>query len=215
MTYTTASGEVIPQGPDAFNPPAQFKTWADHQAMWNSRVIVPLDANRTALASPELRDGVRCLVTGTGIEWLRVGGVWKPWDSVWITDTPVLTSVTVGNGASTGRHQFRAGQCFVEGRLLLGSTTTFSGQPKVNHVYGTADAGSFAATAWPLGKLFALDAGVALYYGEVVGETATQASLYAADTSSTYARGAQVSLTVPFTIGNADSLLWKYDYTPA
>lgn len=75
--YTTVAGEQIPQGPDAFNPPAQFKTWADHAALWHNRIVVALDANRTALAAPELRDGLECYVTGTDVTWLYEGSSWR------------------------------------------------------------------------------------------------------------------------------------------
>jgi hypothetical protein len=74
MTYTTGSGVPIPQGTDAFNPPAQFKDWGDKAATYENHVVVALDSERLALVAPVLRDGLRCYVSGTGIEWLYLGG---------------------------------------------------------------------------------------------------------------------------------------------
>lgn len=76
MTYTTASGVQIPQGPDAFNPPAQFRTWADGDDVFNNFLNVNLDSERTALAPPKLRDGVFCSVRTTKTLWVYQGTTW-------------------------------------------------------------------------------------------------------------------------------------------
>ena len=76
MTYTTASGIQIPQGTDAFNPPAQFRDWADSEAEFDNFLNVNLDSERTALAAPQLRDGVFCWVRATQTLWCYQGTTW-------------------------------------------------------------------------------------------------------------------------------------------
>lgn len=85
MTYTTPSGVQIPQGTDAFNPPAQFKTWADGDDAFNNCLNVNLDSDRTALAAPTLRDGILCWVRSTKTLWSYQAGWTVVWsDSGWI-----------------------------------------------------------------------------------------------------------------------------------
>ena len=76
MTYNTASGVPIPQGTDAFNPPAQFRDWADGDDAFNNALNVNLDSERTALAPPKLRDGILCWVRTTKTLWSYQGTTW-------------------------------------------------------------------------------------------------------------------------------------------
>ena len=85
MTYNTASGVPIPQGTDAFNPPAQFRDWADGDDIFNNLLNVNLDSERTALAPPKLRDGIFCWVRGTKTLWSYQGTTWAV---IWSSGTP-------------------------------------------------------------------------------------------------------------------------------
>lgn len=75
--YTTASGIQVPQGPDSFSPTAQFKDWADGEAVFDNFLNVNLDSERTALSAPKLRDGVFCWVRATSTLWVYQGTTWR------------------------------------------------------------------------------------------------------------------------------------------
>lgn len=128
MTYTTASGVVIPQGTDAFNPPAQYKTWADKAATYEYFTSVQLDSDRTALAAPEKRDGLYCYVRATKILWVY-DGAWKPWESDWISATPIVTaqSGSFVSVTATLRWKYSAGAAVYLISVNIGSAGTASG----------------------------------------------------------------------------------------
>lgn len=125
--YTTASGAPIPTGTDAFNPTAQFKAWADWTAKYENRVIVNLDTDRTALATPVLRDGLECYVTATDKVWLYEGTTWRATsdDTGWIS--PTLTGGWINFGVPYRNCQYRRinGVVYVTG-LIKGGTTAAS-----------------------------------------------------------------------------------------
>lgn len=107
--YTTASGVPIPQGTDAFNPPAQFKAWGDAASITDNFYNVNLDSDRTSLAAPQLRDGIFCWVRGTKTLWSYQGSTWvkmiAPADTAVLTPaagiTIVAQSLTKQNGMVT------------------------------------------------------------------------------------------------------------------
>jgi hypothetical protein len=102
MVYTTASGTQIPQGTDAFNPPAQFRTWADHDSLFEYFMVVALDTDRTSITTPELRDGLRCYVQATNILWLYEDATWKNMSFRHTEYTATSASVVSATTSSVG-----------------------------------------------------------------------------------------------------------------
>lgn len=107
MTYITASGEAIPQGPDAFNPPTQFKTWADAAANWHFYTSRPTVSDRNDIAAPELREGLLCYVEADQLIYVWDGSAWvlaaipgvKRHLSQFLTGSGVATGATLGTQA--------------------------------------------------------------------------------------------------------------------
>jgi hypothetical protein len=125
--YTTASGVPVPQGTDAFSPATQFKNWADKAATYENRVVVALDSDRLALATPVLRDGLECYVTGTQIIWLYEGTTWvnvsPPVDTGWTALTLVSSWTNYGSGYGVARCRRIGSRVQVAG-LIKGGTGT-------------------------------------------------------------------------------------------
>lgn len=216
MPYITASGVSIPQGTDAYTPPTQFKVWGDKAATYENRVVVALDSDRTALASPVLRDGLECYVTATGITWLYRGTVWRAWDSDWIAYTPTFTNITVGSGTKVGQYRYSAGQVYVEGRFVYGSGSAVLGSSAVNHPAGLSISASQQADPYPLGRADILKFGSAIYPGFVTTNNGTTAAQFNyVNAASTAAVDTALSATAPITFAANDAIAWKYDFTPA
>ena len=140
--YTTASGIQIPQGTDAFNPPAQFRDWADSEAEFDNFLNVNLDSERTALAAPQLRDGVFCWVRATQTLWCYQGTTWVSMfnDTGWLT--PALLSGWINFGAPYRICQYRRinGIVYVTGLLKGGATAAST--PVLNLPAGFRPSGS-------------------------------------------------------------------------
>lgn len=107
--YITASGVSIPQGPDAFTPPTQFKGWGDAEASYDNFLNVNLDSDRTSLAPPILRDGIFCWVRGSQTLWAYQSSTWvkmiAPAETAVLTPAAGITivsqSLTKQNGLVT------------------------------------------------------------------------------------------------------------------
>jgi len=125
MPYITQSGVSIPQGPDAFTPAAQYKGWADAEAVYDNFFNVALDSDRTSLAAPQLRDGIFCWVRATQTLWSYQGTSWVNMlnDTGWAT--PTLQNSWVNFGAPYRNCAYRRinGIVYVEGLLKSGTAT--------------------------------------------------------------------------------------------
>ena len=214
MTYTTASGEVIPQGTDAFNPPAQFKTWADHGALWHNRIVVALDANRTALAAPELRDGIECYVTGTDITWLYEGSTWKRWNSGWITYTPTLTGFAVGTigtpaPVSETKYRYVNGRVRVYFKFVFGSNGTPPTSARITTPVAAATLGVLSIVGGT-GNILRIATGTQYPLAPALYNSVNTIALF-------YTNGALADFTptVPWTWANGDYIVGELEYDPA
>lgn len=165
MPYTDSSGVQIPVGTDAFNPTAQFATWQNGNATYNNRVIVPLDTDRTALASPVLRKGLRCYVEATDLEWVYTG-------TVWVQAFP-LTNLQLGTTNSTARTETQYGVTKITGAAtnLIWGTVTFPVPFASIPIIHTSMMGTRAAGAFNLANLIVSSASLPSSYDTTTTNT--------------------------------------------
>jgi len=128
------------------------------------------------------------------------------------TWTPTLTNMTLGNGTVVARYtqigKLVAGQF----RFTLGSTSTIGTTPQFS-VPVTMN--SNWTTAVPLGPVWCLDSGTAIYYGICRPTSTTAAICYITNTASTYATENNITSTVPFTWTTSDQLVVPFVYEAA
>lgn len=137
------------------------------------------------------------------------GTAWQGWQSPWITYTPTITGITVGNGTLAGRYQFSEGTLLVEGYFLYGTTSAVASSPTLTHPV-TADAFS-ARDQFPLGTTALYDASTtATTMGYVQGLTSTTCWLRTAQIVGSFVNNGGFSSTVPFTWASPDTMQWRY-----
>jgi hypothetical protein len=132
-------------------------------------------------------------------------------DSAWTSYNPTWTAASsnpvLNNGTMTGSYKLIGKTCFVRGRLLMGTTTT----------YGTG--------AWYIGLPFAaasdygvqipvsmLDNGLNWYSGLMNGGRFGSTTVTEIQWQNTSAVAVGITSTVPFTWGNLDELSWNGSY---
>jgi len=138
----------------------------------------------------------------------QVGGAWTSWSPTW-------TNLSVGNGTVVAKYA-RIGK-LVHARLSLvfGSTTSVSGSVSFSlPVTRVANAGTATVSPMGLVRLFDTSAGFALE-GTIVNASTTTGQAIVWDTSGTYAKGAALSSTVPFTWATGDEIGAQFLYEAA
>lgn len=139
----------------------------------------------------------------------------------WISYTPTITNLTVGNGVLTARYAQIGKTVFAKGTFVMGSTSSISGAlaialPVTANAVGLAPSGSI------IGGGVAIDAGIFAYPLDVVYQSTTTMVLNARitilgsnpvynDINATR----QVNATVPLTFGTSDSFTWTATYEAA
>jgi hypothetical protein len=200
---------LIPSGATATNSAGVVITQtAQFTASAGSPIPVRVASDLTAMTT--FRTGQLAECFGDQITYRYNGSAWKGWFSPWITATPTVANITVGNGTLTGRYRFNSGTCVVEGTFVLGSTSAVSAAPRLTHPV-TADSIT-GVDNFPLGGVTFLDAGVAAYMGFVQGVNTTSADIRTSTASGTYTTPGGLSSTVPFTFGAADRMMWRYEF---
>jgi hypothetical protein len=128
--------------------------------------------------------------SATGLKWQ--GGAWITW-------SPTIGNVTIGNGTITARYQQTGNVVAFSIRVVFGSTTTIAGSP--NFLMPVA------ANSQAVFPCYILDTGVAAYVASAVipNATLTTCFLDLIDTSSSRALLTAFSSTSPFTWGTGDS----------
>jgi hypothetical protein len=132
------------------------------------------------------------------------------WGSgAWITWSPTINNVTIGNGTITARYQQTANVVFFSLRVVFGSTTTIAGSP--NFLM------PIAANSQAAFQTYILDTGVAAYVGSGVIPNANLTTMFLdlIDTSSSRALLTAFSSTSPFTWGTGDSFSVSGSYEVA
>jgi hypothetical protein len=125
-----------------------------------------------------------------------------PFFADWVSFTPTITNVSVGNGVHNSRYLKVGKLVIIRYDFTFGSTTTISSSPIFSLPAGITLSGSLLATSVGF-----LDAGTARYVGLVENETNTATILQAVNTTGNYAVFAQISATVPFTWTTNDRIM--------
>lgn len=149
------------------------------------------------------------------ISYRSNGAAWKPWESDWIAYAPTITNVTVGSGTVFGQYKFVGGDIHVEGRFIFGAGSSITGTPTLTHPGSYSVSTNQQNAGYPMGEADVLRPGTSDEPGRVLYSTSTTALLNVVNAAGTYAVFNNVSATVPLTFTTADTIAWKYDFTPA
>jgi len=120
----------------------------------------------------------------------------------WVSYTPTLTNLTLGNGTRTGLYIQIGKMVFVQATFTLGSTSAVTGNPTFSlpvTAIASVSASSFAG-------YFSDASAVAVYPAITAVTSVTQIGLLAVLASGTYAAWVGASATVPFTWATSDTI---------
>jgi len=150
------------------------------------------------------------------------GSAWLTFDTKWQTYTPVFytngTAYTLGNGTVSGKY-FRTGKkCSVKVRLLMGSSTTWSGATG-SHELSLPFNSNYTAGIdlnTPLGSWQAYNSAVASTNGNVeLSATTSRVFLMYFKYGDTANDRAAISNTAPFTSAVGDAQAGQFEYEMA
>lgn len=132
-------------------------------------------------------------------------------NDAWISYTPTLTNMTLGNGTMTAYYKQIGKLVEVYVSITFGSTTSISANPKIGYPVTARTTGNdqFVGT----GSLS--DAGIATYLITMGQEATTYCALYAIKSDGTYTTITSVLATVPFTFGTGDAIRVAFKYEAA
>lgn len=146
----------------------------------------------------------------TGLAWTTIstGGTWTSF-------TPTWTNLSVGNGTVTAKYLKVGGLVNFRIKLVWGSTTSISGRVSINYPVAPIDA---SAAETPIINVQFEDYGNAPTIGAILNASAntTSFSIFAVNTSGTYAGVSDLSSTAPFTWVTNDRIYvsGSYEVTP-
>lgn len=169
------------------------------------------------------------LIAGTGADTfarLAVGGngtileaasgetTGLKWGGAWTSFTPTFANgVVEGNGTKLGKYAKIGNTLYVYVEFVLGSTSAINSYILLTLPFTSAFT---YPTGCPVGQVLFRDAGVAFYYGNVIGNgTTTGFELANLNVASTYPNYATVSASAPFTWGTGDFFSATFIYEVA
>ena len=170
------------------------------------------DAARLALAAPYLADGITWKTTDTGITYNREGGVWKPWESKWISYSPSSSSITVGAGTALTRYKYEAGRVRCHFRFKIGAGGNIAGTASVALPVARAALSYPYEMSPEIGHAYD-DSATTNYILTVIanaGSTTTVVLGYGTPNISAF-----LTASVPFTLAAADVYEANFTYDPA
>lgn len=126
----------------------------------------------------------------------------------WLSYTPTVVNITVGNGTLTGRYIQIGKTVFGRVEFTLGSTSAVGTSP----TFSIPVTAVTLATTESIGFATFLDSGNFLYDGFLYLSSTTVAAITAKDATSTYVRNVGVTATAPFTFGTSDAIYLYFHY---
>lgn len=203
---------LIPAGVSATNAGGVVITQTfQYTALTGTPLWVRNSTERSALGT--YAAGTLALQLDTMVTYRHSGSGWAVWESPWISYNPTLGNVTLGSGTRVGRYCHSAGRVIVEGSFVLGAGSAVGSAPTVSNPVN-ADSASILV-AYPSGEARFYDDGATLYDGVTAPVDASRTGLYARGVGGTYATVVALSASIPFGFGTGDSIVWRYEYTPA
>ena len=127
------------------------------------------------------------------------------------TFTPTFTSLTIGNGSTSGVYTKIGNIVTVEVFVTWGSTTSASGAWSINNLPFTS-----ASVGRNFGSCNILDDGVQNYWGgTTISESSVNLAFLALNASATYLTQTNITASVPFVWGNLDTIRAGITYISA
>lgn len=121
--YTADDGALVPQGTDAFSPAAQFKAWADQNAVYSNKRIYATTGARDA--ETLMTQGWTCYILADGSEWIYTGSAWVSYRSDTGAVVPTLAAswVPVGSGFASPSYRKKDGRVELFGTMKSGTVS--------------------------------------------------------------------------------------------
>lgn len=159
----------------------------------------------------DLYEGLHIWETDTDRWWVYDGTGWIIMAEPTVSYTPTLTNITLGTGTVSASYHRSDGWCDYSLRLTFGSSTSIAGGCTISLpvAYSTGD-------EWHTTQVLFYDSNVAQrYYGMTYANSTTTVGLVAINAGATYALGASVTNTVPFTWATGDLIVFTGRYRMA
>jgi hypothetical protein len=134
------------------------------------------------------------------------------WAGAYTTFTPSWVNFTVGNGTNTGRYIRIGNFIHLTARIVLGTTSSMTGNPLRLTLPVNANTTSNNP---PAGSIFIADTGTAAYQGFGIIGGADNLLCYVSNSASTYLLPSAITSTAPMTWGNTDELIVTIVYEAA
>ena len=138
--------------------------------------------------------------TATGLKWAS---------GAWITWSPTISNISIGNGTVSARYQQTGNVIFFSVKVTFGSTTTISGSPSIPLPVVANSPAYFTVNV--------TDSGVASYTANGIIPSSVLSTIFLdlIDTTSSRAVSASFSSTSPFTWGTNDNFTISGSYEVA
>lgn len=124
-------------------------------------------------------------------------------NNAWISYTPTLTNITLGNGTITAAYNLIGKNLFIRFRFAGGSTSSLGTGPKFSIPSGLTITNNQTYLG---GRAFFEDSGIGTYQGFLYVDTTTSLMFFVNTVSGSLIRDTTVTSTTPFTFGNTDNL---------
>ena len=141
-----------------------------------------------------LAEGQYCYIESNNETQFYDGAAWQTVLVPWTSFTPTWTNLTIGNGTQTWAYQIVGDMVMVEGRTVLGSTSSITGTPTM-----ALPVNRSLTTIMSIGTGTLQDAGTATFQAYPISTSGTNCLFFSLLVSGTYASEASTSATVPFT----------------
>lgn len=140
------------------------------------------------------------------------GGAGAP---AWVSWTPTLTNLTLGNGVVVAKYMQIGKLVFCRLSIVLGSTSAVSGAVQFSlPVTRVAFAGVSGVAPLGLSRFYDLSA-LTAYEGNIISTTTTTGNPIVFNAAGTYLSAVQLSSTIPFTWVTGDEIGTEFFYEAA
>jgi hypothetical protein len=168
-------------------------------------------ARSSAIATPT--EGMFAVTTDDDEVDYYNGSAWVPALPVgaWKAFTPTLSGLTIGNGVLDFKYSQIGKTVHVKGKITLGSTSSVTTTVDI----GTPVASTGYSTGYLLGN-FAAYNNTTVWSGMMISvANTTSFRVVIQDTSTTFAKAADISASNPFTWANTHTMFVTYTYEAA